>query len=96
MCCYYIYYVNISFNPQAIELNFTLSMNFCLSVLTPAVAFPSREADGILSYPYILAISSNISASSVISNLNVGTSNSKISEDTKLHLNSKLSNIFIN
>ena len=73
-----------------------MSINFCLSVFTPAVAFPSKLADGILLYPYILAISSNISASSVISNLNVGTSNSKTSEDTKLHLNSKLSNMFMN
>ena len=71
-------------------------MNFCFSVLTPAVAFPSNVADGILSYPYILAISSNISASSVISNLKLGTSNSNLSEDIKLHLNSNLSNMFKN
>ena len=71
-------------------------MNFWFSVLTPAVAFPSKSAAGIFSYPYILATSSNISASSVISNLKLGTSNYNLSEATKLHLKSKSSNIFMN
>ena len=35
-------YVNISFNPKLVELDFTLSINFCFGVLTPAVALPSN------------------------------------------------------
>ena len=79
-----------------VALSFILSMNFCLGVLTPAVALPSNCSDGIFSNPYILAISSYMSASCSISNLNAGTSITTSSADFKSHLNSKSSNIFTN
>ena len=71
-------------------------MNFCFGVLTPAVVFPSNCSDGIFSNPYILAISSYISASCSISNLNDGTSINTSVPDFKSHLNSKSSNILTN